>query len=63
MKKREGGSEAGLTDGRGHGQITQNRQYKNTVYLAVENCAKSGREWLKPSFYYCKGIVADFLVG
>jgi hypothetical protein len=53
---------AGLPDGRGHGRITQNRQYKN----------KSGRGKLpavkvavsdKTIFLLLKGILADFLVG
>ena len=52
----------GLPDGRGHGRITQNRQYKN----------KSGRGKLpavkvavsdKTIFLLLKGILADFLVG
>ncbi len=55
-------SRPGLPDGRGHGRITQNRQYKN----------KSGRGKLpavkvavsdKTIFLLLKGILADFLVG
>jgi hypothetical protein len=53
--------EPGLPDGRGHGQITQNRQYKNISGRG--KLPESGREWLKPSFYYCNVMVADFLVG
>jgi hypothetical protein len=54
--------QSGLPDGRGHGRITQNRQYKN----------KSGRGKLpavkvavsdKTIFLLLKGILADFLVG
>jgi hypothetical protein len=55
-------TQSGLPDGRGHGRITQNRQYKN----------KSGRGKLpavkvavsdKTIFLLLKGILADFLVG
>jgi hypothetical protein len=53
---------AGLPDGRGHGRITQNRQYKNqsgrgklpAVKVAVSD---------KTIFLLLKGILADFLVG
>ena len=44
-------SHTGLPDGRGHGRITQKRQYKN----------QSGRD--KTIFLLLKGILADFLVG
>ena len=53
---------AELPDGRGHGRITQNRQYKNksgcgklpAVKVAVSD---------KTIFLLLKGILADFLVG
>jgi hypothetical protein len=51
-----------LPDGRGHGRITQKRQYKNQSgrgKLSVVKVAVSD----KTIFLLLKGILADFLVG